>query len=360
MEPYPAVTSTSVANPVKVASLRRAFGWVIDYIIVMVPGLTLVGYALWELVKGLPGYVGAVAAEAGFTSLVRLFTGRGGGDGGLVAAASDEWLTLALPLLGALVALPMIQFLYHVTCLAWRGRTVGMAIVDARVSAMAGSPRLPRRLAVRRALMMTGLETGLVGVALLLIAVGQFSIGLMLWAVAILAFWVNALSALGPRGRTVIDRLARTIVVRASLHTRAAELTAETHPAVAAGRRGSAVVAAAGRRATALAAGAAHRASDALGVAGHLARQGAEAVAGSDGVQHALDSPVGQRVRAMGADGVDHARHLGTRAAERARGMSGRARQLWQDRQAGREQPTAPTVRPEANGQGPGDGQHGR
>jgi uncharacterized RDD family membrane protein YckC len=247
---------------------------------------------------------------------------------------------LALPLLGALVALPMIQFLYHLTFLAWRGRTVGMATVDARVNGMARSPGLPRRLAVRRALMTSGLETGLVSVALLIIALGQFSIGLMLWAVAILVFWINALSALGPRGRTVIDRLAGTIVVRASLQTRAAELTDETtHTAVAGERRNPAVVAAAGRRATAIATSAAHRASDAFGVAGQLARQGAEAVAGSDGVQHALESHVGQRVRAMGADGVDHARHLGTRAADRARGLSGRARRMWQDRQAGREQP---------------------
>jgi hypothetical protein len=87
MEPYPSI---SAASSVKVSSPRRAFGWVIDYVIVMVPGMTLVAYALWELVKGLPAYVGAVAAEAGWTSLVRLFTHRGDGEGGLMTAASDE------------------------------------------------------------------------------------------------------------------------------------------------------------------------------------------------------------------------------------------------------------------------------
>ena len=58
---------------------RRVLGWSIDYTIVMVPGLTLVTLALVGMVHALPGYIGAVGADVGWSGLVRLIVHHGGG-----------------------------------------------------------------------------------------------------------------------------------------------------------------------------------------------------------------------------------------------------------------------------------------
>ena len=46
-------------------------------------------------------------------------------------------------------------------------------------------------------------------------------------AAATIAFGINALTLLGPRRRTVVDRLAGTVVVRTALYATAARQTVE-------------------------------------------------------------------------------------------------------------------------------------
>ena len=55
---------------------RRTLGWFIDYLTVMIPGVVLVGLAAVTVVQGLPAYIGAVAGEVGWSSLLQLITLR--------------------------------------------------------------------------------------------------------------------------------------------------------------------------------------------------------------------------------------------------------------------------------------------
>jgi uncharacterized RDD family membrane protein YckC len=234
---------------------RRLLGWGIDYLIVMVPGMILVGLGTWSLVRGLPAYVGGVAADVGVSRLFSLVTHRGGEGRGVGAVASGAWLGLALPLIVALLAVPLLQFLYQATLLAWRGRTVGKIVADTRVAATAAP-----RFALKRALATAFVETGLVGFGLALAVYGEFTLGVLVLFVATVVWWVNLLPALGSRHRTVVDRVARTAVLRGELYAQVAARSAEL------ARRGSAAAITTGRRT-----------SDAAVVAG---RMGADAAVG--------------------------------------------------------------------------------
>jgi len=132
---------------------RRTFAWIIDYLIVMLPGLALVGFVATTTVQRPPAFVGAVTAETGWSRVIRLFTSNGaiGLDViGLGDAEAREWLVFVLPLAAALLAVPLFQFLYHGITLAWRGRTIGMVVADIRVDATATPGRSGFRWAVAR------------------------------------------------------------------------------------------------------------------------------------------------------------------------------------------------------------------
>ncbi|MER7282763.1 RDD family protein [Dactylosporangium sp. NPDC000244] len=406
--PAPVPPVEVVAEPKRAGLGRRLLGWWIDYLIVMVPGLALVAFAFWELVRGLPEYVGGVAAQAGVTRLVGLVTHRGAGEGGLRAVASGRWFELALPLILAVLAVPVLQFAYQGSMLAWRGATLGKVLADTKVGAAGAGGRF----ALRRAFATALVETGLVGIGLALAVYGEFSFGVLVLAVATLVWWVNLLPAFGPRHRTLVDRAAGTVVVRRALYAQVAARTAElarrtsgaalvagqrasgaalvagqraSGAAVVAGQRasGAAVVAGrmsadaaavaaqvaaeaaaaarrrsaehlpeAARRTTDAAAAAARKtaaaAADAAAVAGQAARQGAERLIQTAPVQQALNSKVGQQSQALGAAGAKRARELGDRTAGVARKVGGRTQQLWQERQAARAAAAAPTPPPDS------------
>ena len=71
----------------------------------------------------------------------------------------------------------------------WRRRTIGMMIADLGLHSNRTHAPLRRGAAVRRAAATTFVETGLVAIALALMVVGQFMVGLGLWGVAVIAFW---------------------------------------------------------------------------------------------------------------------------------------------------------------------------
>ncbi|WP_433089168.1 RDD family protein [Dactylosporangium sp. CA-052675] len=404
--PVPVPPAEVVMEPRRAGLGRRLLGWWIDYLIVMVPGLALVAFAFWDLVRGLPQYVGGVAAQAGIARLVALVTHRGAGEGGLRAVASGRWFELALPLILAVLAVPVLQFAYQLTLLGWRGATLGKVLADTRVDAAGAGARF----ALRRAFATTLVETGLVGIGLALAVYGEFSFGVLVLAVATVVWWVNLLPAFGPRHRTLVDRAAGTVVVRRALYAqvaaRAAELARRTSgaalvagqrasgaalvvgqrasgAAVVAGQRASGAAVVAGRmsadaavvaaqvaaeaaaaarrrgaehlpeaaRRTSDAAAAAARktaaaAADAAAVAGQAARQGAERLIQTAPVQQALNSKVGQQSQALGAAGAKRARELGDRTAGVARKVGGRTQQLWQERQAARAAAAAPAPPP--------------
>ncbi|MEV0456660.1 RDD family protein [Catellatospora methionotrophica] len=369
-------------------ALRRSTGWLIDYAIVMVPGVVLVGLGLASVVNGLAGSAGATAAE----TALDLVTGSGAG---LSKITSSFWSSVTSPLLAAILAVPLLQFLYLSAMLSWWGRTVGKMITDTRVVAAAGQPRLGAGRAVGRAFCTTLLETGLLAVAFVLVITGPRIVGLALWAAAIAAFWLNLVGAVGVRRRTLIDRVTGTAIVRTTVYADAAARAAVL------ARRTSAAAAAAGRRTSDAAAIAARRTSDAATVAADAAavaaqmafegtatlaasapvqqavtgagqaalrardsaatlarsvpvqqvkaktadvaatvaqsaKDGADRLARSAPVQQALNSQAAQQAQALGQAGAQRARELGGQTADRARQVGGRAQQLWRDRRARR------------------------
>src|SRR5581483_11673509 len=111
-QPQPQPQPQPAPEPMLASIFRRGLGWLVDYAVVMIPGAILVGLALVSLVHALPGYLGGVAAEVGVSHLIGLFTHHGAEPGELAVAASEEWTRLVRPLIGALVAVPLLQFLY--------------------------------------------------------------------------------------------------------------------------------------------------------------------------------------------------------------------------------------------------------
>ncbi|WP_196279061.1 RDD family protein [Catellatospora vulcania] len=367
-------------------ALRRITGWLIDYVIVMVPGVTIVGFGLAGVVNGLAGSAGATAAE----TALDLVTGSGAALG---KTASSFWSSVTSPLLATILVVPLLQFLYLSAMLSWRGRTVGKMIADTTVvTAAAGHPRLRAGRATGRAFCTTLLETGLLGIAFVLLITGPRIVGLSLWAAAIVAFWFNLLSALGARRRTLVDLVTGTAVVRTTVYADAA-----ARAAVLARRTSDAAVTAA-RRTSEAATVAGHWSADAAAVAAQMAyegtarlaasapvqqtvtgagqaaaqaaqlardsaamlarsapvhqvkaktadlaasvtqsaKDGADRLARSAPMQQALNSQAGQQVQALGAAGAQRARELGGQTADRARQVGGRAQQLWRDRRARR------------------------
>ncbi len=305
-----------------VARRRRRFvAWLVDYLVVIVPGLGLVAFVVASLIQGLPAFVGAVAAHAGWSRVVQLFTHRS--TFGLGNAAADEWVAYVLPLLIALVAVPVLQFMYQGIMLTWRRRTIGMMIADIRVDANRTKVPLGRGAAMLRAAATTFVETGLMAVALVTMVVGQFTLGVGLWGIAVLAFWANALAAVGPSRRTIIDRMAGAVVVRRGLYAVAAHAVSAT--ASIAGRRAADAALTAGRVV-----------SDAAAVTGDLAHLGVAALARTAPLRQVLDSPAIAQAQAISTAGAERARELGGQAADRARVLGGRARTMWRDRETAR------------------------
>ncbi|MFB9447208.1 RDD family protein [Dactylosporangium vinaceum] len=339
----PAPSALLPAPPRRAGLVRRAAGWGVDYCIVMVPGLLLVAYGVANLVRELPGYVGAVAAGFGVSRLIGLITHRGAGGESVGGVAAGAWLGLALPLLLAILAVPLLQFVYQASLLVWRGRTVGKMLADTKVVPVRAGARVAP--AVGRAFATTLVETGLVGFGLALAVYGELVAGVLVLVAATVVWWVNLLPALGSGRRTLVDRLAGTVVIRRELYSQVAAHTAQlarrtSGAAVVAGRMGAdaAVVAAqvaaeaaaaahrrgaqqlpiAARRTSDAAAAAARKTAAAAADAAAVAKQGAERLKQAAPVQQALHSKTAQQ-------GQDLARKVG-----------GRAQELWRERRSGR------------------------
>lgn len=374
---------------------RRALGWFVDSAVVAVAGVAVVGYAVRHVVEGLPEYVGGLAADTGVSRLVGLVTGHGDGDGGIRAALAGSWLDLVLPIIVAVLAVPVLQFAYQAVLVGWRGRTFGGMLADTKVAGAGVS----QRFAVRRALAKTVTETGLVALGFAILLYGQLELGALTLVAAIVAWCVNVLPVFGPRHRTVVDRLAGTIVVRRAFYAQVAAQTAalarrSSGAAVVAGQRGAVVAAATGRRTSDAAVVAARMGADAAAVAAQLtaeataaARQrsaehmsaaarrttdtaaaaarvaaaaatDAATVAGRAArqlgqtapVQQVLNTKVGQQSQVLGAAGARQARVVGDRTAGLARKVGGRTQQAWRERRAARAQQEPPQQEPPQHG----------
>ncbi|WP_329570466.1 hypothetical protein [Kitasatospora sp. NBC_01266] len=214
----------------RVGLFRRGLAWLVDFALVLglatllgvltfhrigamlvnVPGLA--GQGVWQLLKSRGDYVGA---------------GEGLG--------LSLWHSAISDVRQGFVALVLLTFLYQFATLALAGRTLGKALFGLRVhgvlpaavsgavldavsgalsAAAPGGLRrgLRRRPAAIRGAVTAVADIGCFAVACCVLAGGAFLVAAVLWALAVLVFWANALPALTGERRSVADRLAGTRV----------------------------------------------------------------------------------------------------------------------------------------------------
>ncbi|MEY9948584.1 RDD family protein [Kitasatospora sp. GAS1066B] len=208
--PQPGPVAGLAAVAPRTGVFRRGFAWLVDFAVVLglamllgvltfhrigamlisVPGLA--GQSVWQLIKSRGNYVGA---------------GEGLG--------LSLWHSAISDVQQGFVALVLLTFLYQFATLALAGRTLGKALFGLRVHGAAphGLRRgLHRRPAAIRGAVTTVADIGCFAAACCALAAGAFVLAAVLWAVALLVFWVNALPALAGERRSVADRLSGTRV----------------------------------------------------------------------------------------------------------------------------------------------------
>ncbi|MFI6372029.1 RDD family protein [Streptomyces sp. NPDC050546] len=181
--------------------LRRAVAWSVDFALVVALASAL-AVLTFHRISALVTDVPELATRGGFD----LLTSRGD----VVDASQDLGLTLwnksVLYVEQAFGLLVLTVFLYQWGCLALAGRTVGKALAGLRVT-----PSLPRR-AARRAAVTTTADVAVYAVACVLLVEGQVVLSVLVWAVAVALFLLNALPVLSPGRRSLADRVAGTAV----------------------------------------------------------------------------------------------------------------------------------------------------
>ncbi|MFF8675903.1 RDD family protein [Streptomyces sp. NPDC015242] len=193
--------------------LRRAVAWSVDFALVLVLVSALAALT-FHRISALVTDVPELAARGGLD----LLSSRGD-----VAGASRElglslWNTSVLYAEQAFGLLVLTVFLYQWACLALTGSTVGKAVVGLRVG-----PYPPRRVrAARRAAVTTAADVAVYAVACVLLIEGLVMLSVLVWAVAVALFLLNALPVLLPARRSLADRVAGTTVTGIGLSTPAA------------------------------------------------------------------------------------------------------------------------------------------
>ncbi|WP_330340509.1 RDD family protein [Streptomyces sp. NBC_00557] len=188
--------------------LRRITAWFIDFALVAAAA-ALLAVLTFHRITALVTDVPELATKGG----LGLVTSRGDVIGAGEHLGLSVWDTIVLDVEEAFGALVVVAFLYQWTCLALLGRTLGKGLLGLRVT-----PRLSRH-ALRRAAVTTAADVAVYALACVLLVEGEFVLSVLVWAVAVLLFLVNALTVLFPGGRSLADRLAGTSVVGALQRT---------------------------------------------------------------------------------------------------------------------------------------------
>ncbi|MFJ4083653.1 RDD family protein [Streptomyces iakyrus] len=183
--------------------LRRATAWLVDFALVVALASAL-AVLTFHRVSALVTDVPELATRGGFD----LLTSRGD----VLDASQDLGLSLwnksVLYVEQAFGLLVLTVFLYQWACLALAGRTVGKALTGLKVT-----PNLPPRVrAARRAAVTTAADVAVYAVACVLLVEGQIVLSVLVWALAVALFLVNALPVLSPGRRSLADRVAGTAV----------------------------------------------------------------------------------------------------------------------------------------------------
>ncbi|MFE5759013.1 RDD family protein [Streptomyces massasporeus] len=190
--------------------LRRVLAWFVDFALVVALASAL-AVLTFHRVSALVTDVPELATRGGFD----LLTSRGD----VLDASQDLGLSLwnksVLYVEQAFGLLVLTVFLYQWACLALAGRTLGKALTGLKVT-----PNLPRRVrAARRAAVTTAADVAVYAVACVLLVEGQVVLSVLVWAVAVALFLLNALPVLSPARRSLADRVAGTAVTGLGLST---------------------------------------------------------------------------------------------------------------------------------------------
>ncbi|MEU8031616.1 RDD family protein [Streptomyces sp. NPDC049099] len=184
--------------------LRRFTAWSIDFALV-VTAATVLAVLTFHRVTALVTDVPELATKGGLD----LVTSRGDVIGASEHLGLSLWDKVVLDVEEAFGALVLVTFLYQWACLTWLGRTLGKGLLGLQVT-----PRLSRH-ALRRAAVSTAADVAVYALACVLLIEGHFALSVLVWAVAVVLFLVNALTVFFPGRRSLADRLAGTSVVGA-------------------------------------------------------------------------------------------------------------------------------------------------
>lgn len=191
---------------------RRIAAWAIDFALILGAAAVLGSVTHYRIADYLSSWPGL--AESGGWNLF-----RANGDWGSAGKAFgwDVFGEILLLIGEAFVALVLMVFAYQFASLAWKGRTLGKFLLDIRVHSLTDPQgALGTWQSARRAFASTLTDVGLYAGACLALLAGKFVLSLILWVVAVAALVLNAVPLAG--GRTMIDRIAGTTVVRAGLY----------------------------------------------------------------------------------------------------------------------------------------------
>jgi hypothetical protein len=236
-----------------VPKLRRAVAWFIDFALVLTlaAGLAVLTF---HRISALVTDVPELATRGGFD----LLASRGDVIGASEHLGLSLWDKAVLDVEEAFGALIVATFLYQWGCLALAGRTVGKGLLGLKVTPSApgrtavaadrygssafqlqapGPARVgedapfpaadpvrrtgPGRTAVRAAV-TTAADIAIYAVACILLLEKHYVLSVLVWALAVVVFLLNALPVFSPTRRSLADRLAGTAVTGLGISTRGA------------------------------------------------------------------------------------------------------------------------------------------
>ncbi|MGW3990216.1 RDD family protein [Streptomyces sp. NPDC004830] len=183
--------------------LRRAVAWAVDFALVVMLASAL-AVLTFHRVSALVTDVPELAARGGWD----LLTSRGDVVDASAGLGLSLWDRSVLYVEQAFGLLVLAVFLYQWACLSLAGRTAGKALTGLKVTGDASG----RVRAARRAAVTTVVDVAVYAVACVLLVEGQLLLSVLVWAVAVVLFLLNALPVLSPGRRSLADRLAGTSV----------------------------------------------------------------------------------------------------------------------------------------------------
>ena len=191
---------------------RRVLAWFIDFALVLAAASALAVLTLHRI-SVLFTDVPALATKGGLD----LLTSRGDVIHASEGLGLSLWHKTVLYVEQGFGLLVLATFLYQWASLALAGRTLGKAVTGLKVTPW-GFPERSRELggaarrAALRAAVTTTADVAVYALACVLLVEGSFMLSVLVWAVAVVVFFLNALPVLFSGRRSLADRVAGTAV----------------------------------------------------------------------------------------------------------------------------------------------------